>query len=112
MNRNIEKASPQEVNMTKETSISRRDVLRGALVAGCSLFVPMAIFSSSANGAEPAVASGTKKKLKAGVKYQYSPNGAQKCSLCTNYVAASKTCLIVDGPIDPDGWCTLWAAKA
>lgn len=112
MNSNMEKASPQEVSMTKEMNLSRRDVLRGALVAGCSMFVPMAIFSSSASGAEPVAASGTKKKPKASVKYQYTPNGAQKCSTCTNYVAASKTCLLVDGPIDPNGWCILWAAKA
>lgn len=112
MNRNMEKASPQEVSVTKELNLSRRDVLRGALVAGCSMFVPMAIFSSSASGAEPAAASGIKKQSKTAVKYQNNPKGAQKCSTCTNFIAASKTCKLVEGPINPDGYCILWAAKA
>jgi hypothetical protein len=92
--------------------MSRRDVLRTALVAGCSLLLPTAIFSSSANGAEPAAATEVKKVAKSGVKYQNKPKGAQKCSLCTNYIAASKTCKRVEGPINPDGWCILWTAKA
>jgi len=92
--------------------MSRREVLRAALVAGCALFVPVAIFSSAANGAEPATATGVKKLAKAGVKYQSKPKGAQKCSTCTNYIAASKTCKRVEGSIDPKGWCILWAAKA
>jgi hypothetical protein len=111
MNRNIEKASPQEVSVTKETNISRRDVLRGALVAGCSMFVPMAIFSSSASGAEPAAASGPKKQTQTAVGYTNHPKGGQKCHICANYIAESKTCKLVEGSINPEGWCILWAAK-
>ena len=111
MNRNLEKASPQEVSVTKETNISRRDVLRGALVAGCSMLVPMAIFSSSASGAESAPASGIKKQTQAAVGYTDHPKAGQKCHICAHYIAESKTCQLVEGPINPEGWCILWAAK-
>jgi hypothetical protein len=111
MNRNMENASPQEVSVTKELDLSRRDVLRGALVAGCSLLVPMAIFSSSANGADTAPVSGVKKQTQAAVGYTDHPKAGQKCHICANYIAESKTCRLVEGSINPEGWCILWAAK-
>ena len=111
MSKNIPKTNPVTICTGQDKNLSRRDVLRAALVAGCSLFVPIAIFSTPANGAEPVAATG-KKVAKAGVKYQNKPKGAQKCSTCTNYIAASKTCKRVEGTISPDGWCILWAAKA
>ena len=111
MSKNSPKTTPVTTCTGQDKILSRRDVLRAALVAGCSLFVPIAIFSSSANGAEPAAATGAKKMAKTAVKYQNKPNAAQKCSTCTNYIAAAKTCKRVEGPINPDGWCILWAAK-
>jgi hypothetical protein len=63
--------------------------------------------SSPASAADAA-----KKVAKAGVKYQNQPKGEQKCGTCTNYIAASKTCKRVEGPINPDGWCILWTKKA
>jgi hypothetical protein len=111
MSENIEKAVPRETGMVEE-ALSRRAVLRGALVVGCSLIVPIAFFSSSAIGVEPAAATTAKKTPKAAVKYQNKPKGTQKCSICTNYIAASKTCKLVEGPINPNGWCILWAKKA
>jgi hypothetical protein len=82
------------------------------LITGCCLFVPITMLSSSANSAEAATATGAKKLAKSGVKYQNQPKGAQKCGTCTNFIAASKTCKRVEGPINPDGWCILWTAKA
>jgi hypothetical protein len=103
MNRNIANASPNEA-LIKEGTLSRRDVLRGALVVGCSLFVPIALFSSSASGADA-----TPKMAKKSVQYQNQPKGASKCGTCINFIAASKTCKRVEGPINPEGWCALWA---
>lgn len=108
MNENNHETSPDTTDAKQDELLSRRAVLRGALMVGCSLFAP-AIFSSSANGAEaPAV----KKVSKKSVMYQTHPKGEQKCSTCMNFVAASHTCLRVEGPIDPNGWCILWAKKA
>ena len=99
--------------MKKEIQIpSRRVVLRGALAIGCSLFVPAALFSSPATGANAAAPTATKKMPKASVQYQAQPKGEQKCSGCLNFIAESKTCKLVEGPVSPDGWCVMWAKKA
>jgi hypothetical protein len=98
-------SSPEATDAKQDLMLSRRAVLRGALLVGCNLIVPLAIFSSPANGAESAA---TKKVSKASVKYQNQPKGEQKCSLCKNFIAASKTCHRVEGPINPEGWCILW----
>lgn len=96
----------------KEKIPSRRIVLRGALAVGCSLFVPLALFSSPATSANAAAPTAAKKLPKTGVQYQTKPKGEQKCNNCTNFIAESKTCKLVDGPISPDGWCSLWSKKA
>jgi hypothetical protein len=42
------------------------------------------------------------------VQYQQQPKGEQKCSACTHFIADSKTCKLVEGQINPEGWCVLW----
>jgi hypothetical protein len=42
--------------------------------------------------------------------YQGSPNGGQSCSGCTHFVAPA-SCALVDGSINPQGWCKLFAKK-
>ncbi len=108
MNENNKETSPDTTDAKQDELQSRRAVLRGALMVGCSLLAP-AIFSSSANGAEEPGA--VKKMSKKSVMYQLHPKGEQKCSTCMNFVAVSHTCLRVEGPIDPNGWCILWAKK-
>ena len=108
----VEKASPQGECMMKEEIPPRRAVLRGALAVGCSLFVPIALFSSPAHSANSAAPTATKKVPKASVQYQTKPKDAQKCSNCLNFIAASNTCKLVEGQISPEGWCTLWIKKA
>ncbi len=90
----------------------RRVVLRGTLAVGCSLFVPIALFSSPVTSANAATPAATKKMPKASVQYQTQPKGEQKCSNCVNFIAESNTCKLVDGQISPTGWCTLWTKKA
>jgi hypothetical protein len=48
----------------------------------------------------------------ASVQYQTQPQGEQKCSLCTHFIAESNSCMLVEGQISPDGWCRMWAKKA
>lgn len=107
MKKIIEEEIPAPASAPKDEILSRRAVLRAALMVGCSLFVPITLLSTPASAADAA-----KKLAKAGVKYRDQPKGTQKCSTCTNYIAASKSCKLVEGPISPDGWCALWARKA
>jgi High potential iron-sulfur protein len=106
---------------------SRRVVLRAALAAGCGVWVPIAVSgcdskkNSASTGAATAnvpaadaASSGppTVKVAKTSVQYQNQPKGEQKCGNCLHFIAGSNTCKLVDGPISPEGWCSLWAAKA
>jgi hypothetical protein len=111
MSKKIEETPVNSANAKQSKILSRRAVLRGVLMMSASLLVPISLFSapSSAATATPAAA---KKLAKAGVKYQDKPKGDQKCGTCTNFIAASKTCKLVEGPISPDGYCILWAKKA
>lgn len=97
--------TPEDACLTQAAIHSRRSALRGVLAVGCSLVVPSVFLSSPAAGA-------TATKLpKKNVQYQTQPKGAQKCSTCINFIAASSTCKLVEGPIDPEGWCVLWSKK-
>jgi len=44
------------------------------------------------------------------VQYQKTPKGDQQCSKCAQFVAPN-ACQIVDGTIDPNGWCIAFAPK-
>jgi high potential iron-sulfur protein len=109
---------------------SRRIVLRGALAAGYSLWVPMLLSGcDSKKGADstspapasppatsakpaPAAPAATGKVAQATVQYQLQPKGDQKCSNCMHFIAESNTCKLVEGQISPEAWCSLWAKKA
>ena len=111
---------------------SRRLVLRGALVLGGGLGLSLVLpgcdskpgASSPPTGAaspSPApvaavaavpAASTVKKATQAGVQYQLKPKGEQKCGNCRHFVAASNTCVLVDGQISPEAWCIIWAKLA
>ena len=84
--------------MDKDKKVSRRGVLRGAVVAA---------------GAVPVLLSGitaAQAKVKqSDVKYQQTPKDGQQCSKCANF-EAPKSCKLVDGEINPDGYCQLFKA--
>jgi hypothetical protein len=106
----------------------RRLVLRGALVLGCSPWVPIALVGcdskkdansssaapagSPATSADSAAPAATSKVPQASVQYQAQPKGEQKCGGCLNFIAESNTCKLVAGQVSPEGWCSLWAKKA
>ena len=54
-------------------------------------------------GAQPKIAP----KL---VQYQEKPKGPQECDNCLHFVAPS-SCKMVEGKINPKGWCQLYAPK-
>lgn len=107
----------------------RRVILRGALVTGCALGMPMLLGCKGEQSeqarapsvppagapAVPADASNdgaTGKLSQADAKYQGSPNGDEQCGNCQHFVAESSTCRVVDGQVSPNGWCMLWAKQA
>lgn len=102
---------------------SRRLVLRGALAVGCGLCLPLVLAgceskpgdSSQPAGAappSPSSAPASRKATQAGVQYQLTPKGEQKCSNCRHFIAASNSCVLVDGQISPEAWCIIWAKPA
>jgi hypothetical protein len=44
------------------------------------------------------------------VQYQEKPKGPQECDNCLHFVAPS-SCKMVEGKINPKGWCSLYAPK-
>lgn len=115
----------------KGENSSRRRFICDSIVAGCALVMP-AIFSGCDNrpgtstdelkGSEAAprqssqsnasAAQSDTKINKQDAQYQSTPHGSEKCSDCQMYNAANKSCLVVEGKIDPDGWCTMWVKKS
>jgi hypothetical protein len=55
--------------------------------------------------------SGPVKVTQASVRYQNQPKGDQKCATCMQFVQPDG-CKVVDGRINPEGWCIVWAKKA
>jgi hypothetical protein len=90
---------------SSSTPTTRRGVLIGAAVL-TSLPILAVSEAAHAAGSTP----------KANVKFQNNPKGAQQCSKCNYFIpGASPTapgqCKVVAGPIIPNGWCILFAAK-
>lgn len=125
---------------TEALDKTRRTLLRSVLVAGCAVTLPTLFGGcdqkgapsggatpAGSGGAEPAsqkpppdastpptgaTAERTGKLSKAQVKYQEQPKGDQHCANCLQFVAESTTCKVVEGPISPQGWCTVWVKGA
>jgi uncharacterized protein YjbJ (UPF0337 family) len=127
----IQESSPKEKCLTEEEILPRRAVLRGALAVGCGLLLPIAFSGCDskkgagstssapespqnppATSTNPAAPTAAVKVSQASVRYQAQPKGEQKCDGCINFIAESNTCKLVEGQINPDGWCVLWAKKA
>ena len=84
--------------MNNDKKISRRVVLRGAVAAAGA--VPILLSGMTAAYA---------KVKQADVKYQQSPKDGQQCSKCANFEAPN-ACKLVDGEINPNGYCQLFKA--
>ena len=78
---------------------TRRDIMLGAL-AGIG---GSATLSVQANAQQ--------KVAQADVQYQKQPKEGQKCSTCLHFEPPS-SCKLVNGTIDPNGWCLLFAPKS
>jgi hypothetical protein len=78
-------------------SPSRRVVLAGGIAA-------------LAGSAAVRIATADEKLAQNIVQYQETPNDGKKCSDCVNFVAPN-ACKIVEGRINPNGWCVAFAPK-
>jgi len=58
----------------------------------------------------PAPAPAQQKAAQKIVQYQEKPKGNQECDTCLHYVAPD-SCKLVEGKINPKGWCALYAPK-
>lgn len=84
----------------KGTIASRRTVIRAGLSLGLGA-VALTGFASTASA---------QKVDKTAVMYQDTPKDGLKCSGCVNFVAPN-ACKIVEGEINPNGWCGAYAPK-
>ena len=84
--------------------LSRRFVLRKLAVTAGSI----AVFATTASANREAVAQ-TKMSQKV-VGYQDKPQGDHRCDNCLQFLPPS-SCKIVDGTINPAGWCKVYVKK-
>lgn len=80
-----------------ESNVSRRHLFRGAAAAagGAALLL---------GTSPPAEAKVTQQAA----GYQNSPHGDENCAGCAHFKAPS-SCVLVEDPIVPNGWCKLYA---
>jgi hypothetical protein len=76
---------------------SRRAILWTGMTAVAAALVP------ERAGAQAKIAP----KL---VQYQENPKGPQECDNCLQFVTPG-SCKLVEGKINPKGWCQLYAPK-
>jgi hypothetical protein len=80
--------------------ISRRVVLTRTTLA----------LGAAAAAAAVSPASAQQKISQADAKYQGTPKGDQRCSVCFNFQPPN-ACKFVQGDISASGWCQLFAPK-
>ncbi len=86
--------------------ISRRECIKWALAVPATVGLATTVKAQAATKVPQSVA-----------QYQETPKSGQKCDLCKYFIAGSSptangTCQLVEGSINPNGWCALFAAKA
>jgi hypothetical protein len=93
--------------MTERISLPRRRILVRAVFAAGSGALGLCV------GARDAAAQ---KSSKASLLYQDHPHGGRRCGECKFFspgadATQAGTCAIVDGPIQPDGWCMAFSPR-
>jgi hypothetical protein len=83
--------------MKRGEYVSRRNVLLAAVAAAPVL----ALRSTRAEA----------KMAQTAVAYQQTPKDGKQCDGC-NFFVAPNACKIVDGEINPSGYCNLWNKKS
>jgi hypothetical protein len=86
----------------KKTDQMRRSVLKGIAVTVCYCGAPQLLIAQEA----PKEAKMSKEQA----QYKSSPNGEMRCGNCTNFLADTSTCRVVEGQVEESGYCILWAS--
>jgi hypothetical protein len=81
-------------------SFSRRKALKIVALLGGAAALPQLAREAHAQA----------KATKQAMKYQDQPKGDQRCSGCAQFVPPNQ-CKVVEGNINPNGWCIAFAAK-
>jgi hypothetical protein len=93
----ITEGSAMNDSLTSNT-LSRRTILRCAMLAGTVPLVALVAGPAEAKIAQTSVA------------YQPTPKDDHKCSNCSLFITPS-SCKSVDGVIAREGWCKIWVKK-
>ena len=106
----------------KNDKMGRREAVKRALqVLGAAAIAPAVL--SGCGGEDELSCTDTagltpaEVQMRQGQSYvDHSPKPAENCANCNFYQAAQAnqcgSCTVVKGPIHPEGYCNLWAAKA
>ena len=81
--------------------VSRRAMLGAGVAAVAAVIVP---------AIAPHPAAAQQKVKPAMVQYQQTPKNKQQCDTCLHWVPPDQ-CKMVEGKINPKGWCSLYALK-
>lgn len=89
----------------RSAELSRRSILRNLrFIAGGAAMLGTTLSRNRAAEAQAKMAQKT-------VGYQATPQGAQRCDNCVQFEPPS-SCKVVEGNIDPAGWCKLYVKKS
>ncbi len=67
----------------------------------------MAVLGLATFSTAPLYAKGTKEKY----LYQDTPKDGNKCSTCMQFIPETNECKIIEGSINPNGWCASFYKK-
>ena len=81
-----------------DLKVSRRGILKAAAFGGAALGCGLISTPAEAKMGQKAAA------------YQATPKGKQRCDNCALWRPPS-SCVLVESPISPQGWCNLYRAK-
>lgn len=87
-----------ESSIRPELMVSRRRFLKSAAIGGAVVGAGLVSSPAEAKMGQKAAA------------YQPTPKGKQRCDNCALWRPPS-SCVLVESPIVPQGWCNLYRAK-
>lgn len=79
-----------------ESPLSRRNFFRYMVAAGAISFGTVSLHA---------------KVTKIAVKYQEKSTKGKKCQECLHFIPDTSECKLVEGKINPEGWCTFYLNK-
>jgi High potential iron-sulfur protein len=108
----------------KNPPIRRREALRSLVVLSTSFAIPGAALGLVGCSKKPSCSDVTglspdelRTRNDIATYTEVAPDASKKCTLCAQFVPAPSanacgSCKVVKGPINPEGWCKLFVAKA